>query len=318
MSLAKAIGTGAARLLGSILAFSLIGAGTALADGRPHDWEMGLQKAATPLMDRVTSFHNLLLIIISLIVLFVLGLLIWVMIRYRESRNPTPSSVTHNTLLEVVWTVVPVLILVVIAVPSFRLLYYSDKAPALTPAQKKAGQKFVWIKVTGHQWYWTYDFDGPQGGRFRFESRIACKTKADCDAAPKTDGRKPIRLLDTDNPVVVPVGTTVRVQVTSADVIHSWAMPSGGTKIDAVPGRLNETWLRFHKKGWYYGQCSELCGAQHAFMPIAVHVVSAADYKKWLETAWQKAKKEDVGWSIVEEPKKTSMLETKPTKTIKR
>ncbi len=314
MSLAKAIATGAVLLLGSLLGSAFAGVSAALATGKPEPWQIGLQKPSTPLMERVTDFHTLVLIIITLITLLVTVLMIWVMIRYRAKRNPNPSSVTHNTLVEVVWTVVPVLILVIIAVPSFRLLYYSDKAPPLSEAAKKAGEKYFYLKVTGHQWYWSYVYDGPQGGRFRFESRIACRTKADCDKASKEVGRPLIRLLDTDNAVVLPAGATVRVQVTSADVIHSWAMPSGGAKVDAVPGRLNEMWVRFDKPGWYYGQCSELCGADHAFMPISVQVVSKADYQKWLAAAWQKAKKEDVGWSIVEEPKKTSMLETKTTK----
>lgn len=315
MSLAKAIATGAALLLGSLLGSALAGVTAALATGKPEPWQIDLQKPATPLMERVADFHTLLLIIITLVTLFVLGLMIWVMIRYRAKRNPNPSSVTHNTLLEVVWTVVPVLILVIIAVPSFRLLYYSDKAPPLSEAALKAGEKYFYIKATGHQWYWSYVYEGPQGGRLRFESRIACRTKADCETASKAAGRDLIRLLDTDNAVVLPVGATVRVQVTSADVIHAWTIPSSGAKVDAVPGRLNELWLRFDKAGWYYGQCSELCGADHAFMPIAVQVVSKADYQKWLEAAWQKAKREDVGWSIVEEPKKTSMLEAD---TIKR
>jgi cytochrome c oxidase subunit 2 len=318
MSVAKAIARGAALLLGFIFGTSLLAVAPALAQtGEPHPWQLGLQAPGTPLMEHVTDFFSLLLVIITLIVLFVLALMVWVMIRYRARKNPNPSSVTHNTLLEVVWTVVPVLILVVIAVPSFRLLYYSNRAPALTPAQKKAGERILPLKVTGHQWYWSYVYDGPNGGRFGFDSRIACRTDAACAAASKKVGRKLIRLLDTDNAVVLPVGTTVRVHVTSADVIHSWAMPSGGVKIDAVPGRLNHTWLRFPKIGWYYGQCSELCGAGHAFMPIAIHVVTKAEFRKWLETAWNKAKAEQGSFSVVEQPKKTSLLEKK-TDTIKR
>jgi cytochrome c oxidase subunit 2 len=286
--------------------------GQALAD-QPREWQMNLQESASPLMDRIISFHNLLLYIIFGVSAFVLILLIWVIIRYNARANPTPSKTTHNTMIEVVWTVVPILILVVIAVPSFRLLYYSDKATEST----------LTIKARGHQWYWSYvyetsyEVDG-QGkpvlkdgkpvdkldkARFVFESRIACRganndqDKKNCADFEQANGRKPVRLLDVDNAVVIPVGTQIRVLVQGMDVIHSFAVPSMGSKVDANPGRINETWIYAKKPGMYYGQCSELCGTDHGYMPIAVKAVPRDEYEKWLEDAKKKFDK-------VEEPKR--------------
>ncbi len=234
----------------------------------PQPWQMGLQSAATPVMERIADFHHLVLVIITAICIFVLALLIWIMIRYNKRANPTPSKVSHNTLLEVVWTIVPVIILVVIAIPSFRLLYFEANIP----------QPDLTIKAIGKQWYWTYEY--PQDGDFQFDSLGLSD-----DAAAKAD--EP-RLLGVDNPIVVPVNKVVKVVTTGADVIHSWAVPAFGVKMDAIPGRLNATWFKAEKEGVYYGECSELCGARHAFMPIEVKVVSAAEFEKWTAAAKKK------------------------------
>jgi len=236
---------------------------TALAD-QPKDWQTGLQAAATPTMERINSFHNMLVYIIVAISLFVLALMVYAMVRFRKSANPTPSRTTHNTLVEVLWTVVPIVILVTIAVPSFRLLYFADRAanPEMT------------VKATGHQWYWSYEY--PDHGDFSFDAIMV----------PDSDIKAgQVRLLSTDNAVVVPVDTDVRLLTTSADVIHSWAMPAFGVKLDANPGRVNETWFRVTKAGTYYGQCSELCGVNHGFMPIEVRAVSKEEFTRWVEEA---------------------------------
>jgi cytochrome c oxidase subunit 2 len=295
--------------------------GVALAD-KPHDWELNLQKAASPIMERVHSFHTLLLYIIFVVAGFVLVLLLWVIFRYNARINPTPSRTTHNTLIEVVWTVVPILILVVIAVPSFRLLYFANKAPAENDAQGITGA-VITIKVQGHQWYWSYVYeasyqvdgkgfavkkdgkplDALAGAHFKFDSHSACigdgSDAKSCDDFAKANGRKPIRLLDVDNPVVIPEKTTVRLLIEGMDVIHSFALPSMGIKLDANPGRINETWVRAERVGWYYGQCSELCGTNHGFMPIAVRVVTRDEYNKWLAGA-----KSNPLFDKVEEPKR--------------
>lgn len=241
--------------------------GTVLAS-QPRPWQMDFQDAATPLMEQITSFHNLLLIIITVISVFVLALLAWVAIKFNEKANPTPSRTTHNTTIEVLWTVIPVVILVVIAIPSFKLLYYSDVIP-------KADMT---IKATGNQWYWNYEY--PDHGKFSYDSSMI-------ETADLKPGQP--RLLAVDNRIVVPVDTVVRVQVAATDVLHAWSMPAFGVKVDAVPGRLNETWFGpVKKEGIYYGQCSELCGSRHGFMPIAVEVVSKAKFDAWVV----KAKKE--------------------------
>jgi cytochrome c oxidase subunit 2 len=207
-------------------------------------------------------FHNFLLWIISAITLFVLALLIIVMVKFNSKANPVPSKTTHNTLIEVVWTIVPVLILVGIAIPSFRLLFEQTDIP-------KAD---ITVKATGKQWYWTYSY--PDNGKFEFDSLMAADKKP--------------RLLGVDNEMVVPVNKIIRVQTTGADVIHSFAVPAFGIKIDAIPGRLNETWFKATKTGMFYGQCSELCGKDHAFMPIAVRVVSDQEFAEWVEMAKKK------------------------------
>jgi cytochrome c oxidase subunit 2 len=249
---------------------------TGAAMALPFDYELGFQPAASGVMEQIEGFHRELLYIIVAVCLFVLALLVWTILRYRASTNPTPSKIHHNTLLEVAWTIIPVIILVVIAIPSFKLLYFEAAIPP-NPA--------VHLKAIGKQWFWTYEYDGPGG--FTFDSLGLS------DADAKKAGKP--RLLGVDNPVVVPVGKVVEVETTGADVIHSWALPQMGVKMDAVPGRLNHTWFKADKIGIYYGECSELCGARHAFMPIEVHVVSDADYARWLAAARKKFAALDTG-----------------------
>jgi len=240
------------------------------AAGRPSPWEMGMQDMVTELGQSVSNFHTYLVWLVVVICLFVLALLLVIVARFNENKNPAPSKTTHNTLLEVAWTIVPVLILVAIAIPSFRLLRQQ-----LVPPQAD-----IVVKATGFSWYWGYEYPADQGGGFKFDSNMIADAK---DLKPDQP-----RLLGADNAMVVPVGKVVRVQVTSADVIHAFAMPSFYIKIDAVPGRLNETWFKAEKVGVYYGQCSELCGNGHPYMPIEIRVVSEQDYAAWLTEAKQK------------------------------
>ncbi|WP_435640931.1 cytochrome c oxidase subunit II [Micavibrio aeruginosavorus] len=233
------------------------------ADNLAHPTQLGMLPAATPSATEIHNFHHLLMYIITGIVAFVTVLLVYVMIRFNAKSNPTPSTTTHNVLLEIIWTLVPVIILIVIAVPSFKLLYYVDRAkdPEMT------------LKVTGYQWYWGYEY--PDQGGVTLTANILKDDEID-------PAKGQIRLLSTDNPVVVPVDTTIQVLVTAQDVLHSFAMPNFGIKMDAVPGRINETWMRIEKPGVYYGQCSELCGINHAFMPIEIHAVSKEDFAAWI------------------------------------
>ncbi len=231
----------------------------------PNDYQLGFQDAATPNMVDIAWMHDdILLPIITVITVFVLALLLWVMIRFNAKANPTPSRTTHHTMVEVVWTVVPIMILVGIAIPSFKILYSQQSIP----------EADMTIKATGHQWYWSYEY--PDHGGFAFDSLMLQDEERSEDQP---------RLLAVDNAVVVPAGATVRVQVTADDVIHNWAMPAFGVKMDAIPGRLNETWFKVDKPGIYYGMCSELCGSLHAFMPIEVRVLERADFDNWLENA---------------------------------
>ncbi|MGL4825061.1 MAG: cytochrome c oxidase subunit II, partial [Alphaproteobacteria bacterium] len=229
--------------------------------GKPVPWQMGMQQPATPVMERIYHLHDILLWITGAIALFVGALLIYVLLRFRASKNPTPSTQTHHTLLEVIWTAIPTVILVALAIPSLKLLYFMDKAvdPQLT------------VKVVGHQWYWSYDYPDHQ---IAFDS-LMVDTK---DLQPDQ-----LRLLDVDNPLIVPVGTVVRVLLTSADVIHSWALPALGIKKDTVPGKLTETWFQIKQEGVYYGQCSEICGINHGFMPIVVKAIPREQFAQWLE-----------------------------------
>jgi cytochrome c oxidase subunit II len=252
------------RLLGlAVAGVALVSGGAAFAElGQPAPWEWKLQEAATPVMEQIVWFHNLLFWLITIITLFVLGLLVAIVVKFNAKANPVPSKTTHNTLIEVAWTLIPVLILVSIAVPSFRLLFLQLDIP-------KAD---LTIKVTGKQWYWSYAY--PDNGKFEFDSLLAQ------DKMP--------RLLGVDNEMVVPVNKVVRIQTTGADVIHSFAVPAFGIKIDSVPGRLNETWFQATKLGMFYGQCSELCGKDHAFMPIVVRVVNDQEFATWVEEAKKK------------------------------
>jgi cytochrome c oxidase subunit 2 len=238
----------------------------AWAEG-PRPWELGMQPPATPVKDRLSAFHDELLVIIFLIALFVLSLLLYVIVRFRHDRHPVATRTSHNTVIEMLWTVVPVLILVIIAIPSFKLMYYMDRVP----------DPEMTIKVTGHQWYWSYEY--PDQGGLSFDSNII----QDADLKP---GQK--RLLDVDNPLVVPVDTTIRVQVTGTDVIHSWFIPSFGVQEYAIVGRLNESWMRIEHQGVYYGQCNQICGVNHAFMPIEVEAVPKDAFQRWLVDAKKK------------------------------
>ena len=247
--------------------------GPALAN--PSPWEIDLQPAATPIMEMIHRFNNGVMIVVTLIVLLVLALLIYCIVRFNARANPVPSRTSHNTVIEVIWTVVPILILVGIAVPSFALLFAEHDPARAIAAFDPAKDKQLTIKATGSQWYWSYEY--PDNGDITFDSLLL----RDTNGAPTGEPR----LLAVDNKLVVPVGVVVRMQVIGADVIHSFAVPSFGIKIDAVPGRLNETWFRVDKEGVYYGQCSELCGRDHAFMPIAVQAVSQDKFDAWAKTA---------------------------------
>src|SRR5215472_414987 len=257
----------------AVAVMAFIGAGAAWAGmGQPSDWQIGPQQSATPVMDDIVWFHNYLLVFITVIALFVLALLTIVVVKFNARANPTPSRTTHNTPLEILWTLVPVMILLAIAIPSFKFLFFQLNTP---PAD-------LTVKATGKQWFWSYTY--PDNGKFEFDSLMLS------DKEPKADVP---RLLAVDNELVVPVNKVVRVQVTGADVIHAFAVPSFGIKIDAIPGRLNETWFKAEREGVYYGQCSELCGKDHAFMPIAVRVVSEQAFTAWVEEAKKKYARAD-------------------------
>ena len=240
---------------------------------QPKDWQLGFQEAASETMRDIVNFHDkLLLPIIVAISVFVLFLMAYACIRFRESRNPNPSKRTHNVAVEVLWTLIPCLILIVIAVPSFKILYKQDAIP-------KAD---LTIKAIGYQWYWGYEYPDEN---IIFESYMIEEKDLAADQP---------RLLAVDNEVVVPVGKVIKVLITANDVLHAWALPSFGVKRDAVPGRINETWFKAEKVGTYYGQCSELCGIKHAFMPITVKVVSEEEYQEWLSEARVKFAKEEI------------------------
>jgi cytochrome c oxidase subunit 2 len=232
--------------------------------GAPHPWQMGMRPAFSPVAEHVHALHNELLVILTLVALLVLVLLGYVIYRFNERRNPTASRTSHNAVIEVLWTVLPVIILVIIAIPSFKLLYYSDRTP----------QAELTIKAIGHQWYWSYEY--PDNGNFTFDANLV----GDKDLKPGQ-----LRLLTTDNHLVVPVDTNIRLLVTATDVIHSWFMPNFAVKLDAVPGRVNETWFRANQEGVFYGQCSQLCGIHHAFMPIMLEAMSKDKFKAWVDQA---------------------------------
>lgn len=252
------------RLLSAVTCATILVSPAIAADptyGQPVEGQTGFQLPATPVMQKIHDFYDPLLLGMALISLFVLALLITVVIKFNAKANPIPSKTSHNTLIEVIWTVIPIIILFAIAVPSFRLLYLQDVVP----------EADMTIKAIGQQWYWDYEY--PDHGDFAFSATMV-------EEEDLVEGQP--RLLATDEPILVPVNKTVRLLVTAGDVVHSWAIPSFGVKIDAVPGRINETWFRAEREGIYYGQCSELCGSRHAFMPIEVHVVSQAEFDTWV------------------------------------
>jgi len=240
---------------------------------QPKEWQLGFQNPASDGMRDIVNFHNnLLLPIIIAITVFVLFLMLYACVKFRASANPNPSKRTHNVTVEILWTLIPCLILIVMAVPSFKILYKQDTIP-------KAD---VTVKAVGYQWYWGYEYPDEN---IIFDSYMV-ETKDLKENQP--------RLLTVDHEVVVPVNKVVKVLITANDVLHAWALPSFGVKRDAVPGRINETWFKAEKVGTYYGQCSELCGIKHAFMPITVKVVSEEDYQEWLSEARVKFAKEEI------------------------
>jgi cytochrome c oxidase subunit II len=266
-AMAKAVLVLALAVVGVVAIAAVAGA------AEPKPWEIGFQPPATPVKDRLTAFHDdLLMPIITVITVFVLGLLVYVMWRFNQRRNPVPSRTSHNTVIEMLWTVVPVLILVIIAIPSFKLMYYMDRVP----------NPEMTIKVTGHQWYWSYEYPDQDG--LTFDSNIIPEDQL-------KPGQK--RLLDVDNPLVVPADTTIRVLITGTDVIHSWFVPSFGVQEYAIVGRLNESWMKVEHAGTYYGQCNQICGLNHAFMPIKVEAVSKDAFQHWLVDAKKKFARHD-------------------------
>ena len=251
--------------LAALAAFLLtIMSGVAFADGIPTEWQVGFQEAASPSMERIVDFHNLLLWLITAISLFVLALLVIVVVRFNEKANPTPSKTTHNTMIEVIWTAVPVIILVWLFIPSYNLMVTNDRVEDAD----------MTVKVIGHQWYWSYEY--PDHGNFTFDANMTFAEDLE---------DKSLRMMETDNHVVLPVGKKVRLLFTADDVLHSWGIPALGIKLDAVPGRLNETWVEITKPGMYYGFCSELCGVNHSYMPVAIEAVSEEEFNAWVGTA---------------------------------
>jgi cytochrome c oxidase subunit 2 len=243
-----------------IIALAVAAAGPALAD-MPQNWGMGFQTAASPVQKDIEQLHDLVLGIITVIVIFVAALLLWVSYRYSSKRNPVASQTSHNTGLEVAWTLIPVLILVVIAIPSFRLIYFQDRTLAAD----------MTIKVTGHQWYWEYAY--PDNQNINFSSRMV----------PEAESK--LRQLQVDEALVLPVGKNVRILTTSADVIHSFFIPSMGVQRYAIPGRTIETWVRIDRPGMYYGECNQICGTMHPFMPIGLRAVPEAEFTAWVAEA---------------------------------
>lgn len=257
-------------LLFSLLSAVLLPFSSAYAD-QPKQWQMGFQDPASPVMERLVHLHNGLLYMAFGVSAFVLALLIYVCFRFSAKRNPVPSKTTHNVTIEVIWTVIPILILLAILIPSWRLITYMDKTHDAE----------ITLKTIGYQWYWGYEYMDGLGKGIAFESYI--KTPDATDPSLKLQPGEP-RNLAVDKEVVLPVDTNIKILTTAADVIHAFAVPAFGVKMDAVPGRINETWVRITKPGDYYGQCSELCGSKHAFMPIHVKAVSKEDYAKWVES----------------------------------
>jgi len=258
----------------SLFLVALCAAFPAFADGIPQIGQIGMQPPSSPVQEKLFNLHNMLLIVITIITAFVTILLAYVCIRFRASKNPVPSKVTHHTMLEIVWTAIPIIILVALSIPSLRILYYMDKAQDAD----------MTLKVVGRQWYWSYEY--PEYG-IKFDSNLIEDDKA------KAEGK--IRLLDVDNEVIVPVGATIQVLVTGADVIHNWFIPSLGVNKAANPGKANETWFKVTKAGVYYGQCAQLCGVRHGFMPIVVRALEKKDFDKWVAEAKVKFASNDSG-----------------------
>jgi cytochrome c oxidase subunit 2 len=254
----------------SFLGLGLLGS-AAHAD-QPNPWQIGFQEAASPVMRQMYEFHGMLLVIITVITIFVTFLLAYICVRFYRKVNKTPSKVSHNTLIEIVWTVIPILILIVIAIPSLRLLYKSDVVP----------EAEMTLKAIGYQWYWGYQY--PDHGDIAFDSYMIPDDEIDVSKGQ-------VRLLEVDNRIVLPIDTVIRIQLTAADVIHAFAIPAFGLKVDAVPGRLNEAWVKIEKPGVYRGQCSELCGIGHGFMPIVIEAVSKEEFAAWVEGAKEKYSK---------------------------
>ena len=246
--------------------FSFTGLALAQTTGAPVDWGINLQDAASPLAENLRTFHDMLLWIITAITIFVLALLIYVVLRYNKKANPEPSQFSHNVLIEVIWTAIPIVILIIIVIPSLNLLYFSDRVenPEMT------------LKVTGYQWYWGYEY--PDHGGITFNSYMIPDDEID-------ESKGQVRLLSTDNVVYLPTQTNIAIQVTAGDVLHALAVPALGIKIDAIPGQLNETWVRINKPGTYYGQCSELCGKDHSYMPIEIRAVPKDEFERWVVKA---------------------------------
>ena len=256
---------------------ALVAFSTSLLADKPRDWQLGFQEPASQSMGEIVWFHNYMLVpIITAISAFVLFLLLYIIVRFRASNNKVASTNSHNTFLEVMWTLIPCLILIVITVPSFKLLYKQDNIP----------QADVTIKAIGYQWYWGYEYPDE---KIAFDSYMI----EEKNLKPNQP-----RLLAVDNEIVVPVNKVVKVMITANDVLHAWALPAFGVKRDAIPGRINETWFKADRTGTFYGQCSELCGIKHAFMPITVNVVTEEEYATWLEGAKQKFAKEDENTNI--------------------
>lgn len=247
--------------LASLFFFSFMG--ISLAD-KPVPWQTTFQNPVSPLAKEIIATHNYIMYFMFAVVALVLCLLLYIMIRFRASKNRTPSTTSHNTLLEIIWIAVPIIIVILIAIPSVKLVFKQEKIP----------QSEMTVKVIGRQWYWSYEY--PDHGNIYFDSYMI---------KPEEQESKELRLLDVDNEVVLPINTYITFQVTSADVIHAFAMPAFGLKIDAVPGRLNEVWTYIEEPGTYYGQCSELCGPYHAFMPIKIRAVSKEEFQEWVEKA---------------------------------
>ena len=253
------------KLFFKILILFFVSSNFLFAENLPVDWQYGFQEPATDLMADVINFHTYILLpIITAISVFVLGLLLYIYYRFNSVRNPVASTTTHNTLIEILWTVIPVVLLIIIAIPSFRILYVSETIP----------DSDITIKATGHQWYWTYEY--PDYGDFAIDANML-------DDSELSDPK--LRLLETDTQIVVPVNKVVKLLITSDDVLHSWTIPAFAVKMDAVPGRINDTWFKVNNEGIYYGQCSELCGPRHAFMPINVKVVSQEEFDEWINFA---------------------------------